>query len=82
MCSLLKKKGILYLMVPVGKSGVEFNSHRVFEIEEILSNFKKNNVFCINFHLIDDNGFLKLDYNHRKINKYNFAGGLFIFQKN
>ena len=82
MCSLLKKKGILYLMVPVGKSGVEFNSHRVFETEEILSNFKKNNVFCINFHLIDDNGILKLHYNHKKTKKYNFAGGLFIFQKN
>ena len=82
MCSLLKKKGFLYLMVPVGKDGVEFNSHRVFKPEDIIDNFKKNLVFCTEFHLIDDNGSLILNYRYSRVGKYNFAGGLFVFKKN
>ena len=34
--TLIKKNGLIYIMVPVGKPGVEFNSHRVFDPTEMI----------------------------------------------
>jgi hypothetical protein len=68
-------------MVPVGKDGVEFNSHRVFKPEVIINHFKQKNVFCVEFHLIDDDGMLKLNYDYHMTSYYNFAGGFFVFKK-
>lgn len=81
MSLLLQNNGILYLMVPVGKDGVEFNSHRVFKPEVIINHFKQKNVFCVEFHLIDDDGMLKLNYDYHMTSYYNFAGGFFVFKK-
>ncbi len=82
ICNLIKVKGLIYIMVPVGKPGVEFNSHRVFYPTEIIDYFNDYNCKLINFHLVDDDGDLHLNFDINLANKYNFGGGIYVFEKN
>jgi hypothetical protein len=51
---LLKRKGKLYLSVPIGnKERIEFNAHRIFNIETLLSIF--SDFKLVSFSYIDDN---------------------------
>lgn len=78
---LIKKKGIIYLMVPVGKESVHFNSHRVFDTKKLIKIFHQNKCILKEFHLINDEGKLKLNFNKEKTRKVGFCGGIFIFEK-
>ena len=78
---LADKSAILYLMVPIGKEGVEFNSHRVFKAFNIIEIFKKLNFDLIEFNFVDDSGELHLKSNIKETEKLNFGGGIFIFKK-
>lgn len=52
---VLKAEGTLYLSFPIGKSRIEFNAHRVFDIQYMLDKFKgKYNVKA--FSYVDDAG--------------------------
>ena len=82
ICNLIKKNGIIYIMVPVGKPGVEFNSHRVFDPNEMIANFNQYNCKLENFHLVDDNGNLNIDFNLSLASEFNFGGGIYVFKKN
>ena len=81
ICNLCESNGVIYIMVPVGKNGVEFNSHRVFNPNEIVDLFKNNNCNLIEFHLVDDYGELKIDFDPKEAVNLNFGGGIFIFKK-
>lgn len=52
---LLKKGGVLYLSFPIGDNRIEFNAHRVFDVQYMLDKFKgKFNVKT--FSYVDDKG--------------------------
>lgn len=52
---ILKKDGLLYLSVPIGKQRIEFNAHRIFSIEFILKLIEPD-FLLENFSYVDDNG--------------------------
>ena len=79
--NLADKSAIFYLMVPVGKEGVEFNSHRVFKAIDIIEIFKNLNFDLMEFSFVDDNGELKFKSSIKETEKLNFGGGIFIFKK-
>lgn len=79
---LADNSAIFYLMVPVGKEGVEFNSHRVFNPAHIIKILKNLDFDLIEFNFIDDNGNLYLKSNIKNAENLNFGGGIFCFQKN
>ena len=81
ICNLCENSGSIYIMVPVGKAGVEFNSHRVFNPHEIIKNFKINNCELIEFSLVDDFGELHINCDLNDAINLNFGGGIFIFNK-
>lgn len=53
LTKMLKKKGTLYLSVPIGPERIDFNAHRVFNIETILS-MAKPHYELLSFSYIDD----------------------------
>ena len=55
--SILKKGGILYLSVPIGRQRIEFNAHRVFAIRTIL-NLADEKFDLLEFSYVDDEGSL------------------------
>ena len=52
---ILKTDGILYLSVPIGKERIDFNAHRVFAIDTILT-MAENRFELIGFSYVDDGG--------------------------
>jgi len=71
---MLKQNGIFYLSVPIGKQRIEFNAHRVFSIDEILTLARKNNLKIFGFSYVDDNGYLHKNASLNSINiKSNFG---------
>ena len=55
LTKILRKGGKLYFSVPIGPQRVEFNAHRVFNIEYLLKTFDTN--FELNsFSYVDDKG--------------------------
>ncbi len=76
---ILKPGGRLYFSVPVGRERVEFNAHRVFEIDTILR------LFCelklSSFSMIGDDGRLYEDIEPARAPASEFACGLFEFTK-
>lgn len=77
----MKKDGMLYFSVPVGKEHLEFNAHRVFSAPSIVSAFK-------DFELIEYSACMNEEYEENiRIDKYDNAighgerFGLFLFKK-
>jgi len=79
---LSKDNSTIYILAPVGKEGVEFNAHWIFNPKEIIEEFKKYNFDLQEFHLIDDEGNLILNSSLDQTKNLNFGGGYFIFKKN
>jgi len=52
---MLKMGGTLYISFPIGKSGVHFNAHRVFDPTEILE-WSKGLFALVRFDYVDDAG--------------------------
>jgi transposase-like protein len=79
---MLQHSGILYLSVPIGSERVEFNAHRVFEMETILGMIK-NRFRTLNFSYVDDAGLLheNVRLNSSKIkSNYGCTYGCGIFE--
>jgi len=55
LSKILKKGGVLYLSVPMGPQRVEFNAHRVFSIDYLIS-ILSDKFEMINFSYVDDHG--------------------------
>ena len=49
---ILKSKGVFYFSVPIGPQRIEFNAHRVFSIEYLLTLLKKFDIRS--FSYVDD----------------------------
>ncbi|MBD2279341.1 MAG: DUF268 domain-containing protein [Aphanizomenon sp.] len=80
LTKLLKPGGTLLLSVPIGFERVEFNGHRVFSVETILS-LTKSDYDLISFSYIDDND----DFHNRtkivEVPEMTYACGLFELKK-
>ena len=85
LTKILKKKGTLYLSVPIGREEIQFNSHRIFSLNKIIEMFK--NDFTLNkFHYVDDNGDLEINVNInsekvKNISNWNYGCGIFEIKK-
>jgi hypothetical protein len=85
MTKMLKFKGKFYFSVPIGPQRIEFNAHRVFSIEYLLSIFSLN-FHILNFSYVDDNGIFhenqSLNAESIKNNfNCNYGCGIFILEK-
>lgn len=57
MINLLEENGVFYFSVPIGKTRIEFNAHRIFSLRYIKENFLDNRGLILSkFSYVDDNG--------------------------
>ena len=80
--SILKKKGKLYLSVPIGPQRIEFTAHRVFSIGYLLSLFMGKYQIDL-FSFVDDSGELhkNVELNDENINSnFNCYYGCGVFE--
>lgn len=83
---ILRRDGILYISVPIGKTRIEFNAHRIFSVGYIID-LIHNKFKILNFSYVDDKGdlFLKADLSdHQKIADNfgcEYGCGIFELQK-
>jgi Caenorhabditis protein of unknown function, DUF268 len=80
LTKLLKPSGKLLLSVPIGNERVEFNAHRVFSVETILS-LTKANYEMLSFSYIDDQGIFHENYGLRKVPDMMYGCGMFELRK-
>ena len=82
---ILKPGGILYLSFPIGCERIEFNAHRVFNINSPLD-WAKNKFELVDFSYIDDEGALhaSIDLNMELVavlSKMDYGCGIYEFRK-
>ena len=80
---VLASKGTLIFVAPVGKSKIEYNSHRIYSYEQVISLFP--NLSLIEFSLIPDDfreSGIILNANPDKVSEQTWACGCFHFTKN
>ena len=53
--AMLKKEGVFYFSVPIGKQRIEFNAHRVFSVKYLLDLFN-DDYTLVSFSYVDDAG--------------------------
>lgn len=79
---ILKKNGIFYFSVPIGKQRIEFNAHRIFSVEYLLKILTKD--FTVkHFSFVDDLGNFHENVsleNQEIANNYNCTYGCGIFE--
>lgn len=79
----LKKGGIFYFSVPIGKiQRIEFNAHRIFSIDYLLQYFENKYDIC-SFSYVDDAGDLHKDITLTKdtiASSFNLSYGCGIFE--
>lgn len=85
LTKLLKPNGKLYFSIPIGPERIEFNAHRVFEMDYILNLINKN-YKIISFSYVDDFGNLyinqELNSSNIKANfGCNYGCGIFELRK-
>lgn len=79
---LLASGGIFYFSTPIGRQRIEFNAHRIFSVEYLLSLFK-DDYKVERFSYVDDDGNFYEDapLNEKSIKEcYNFEYGCGIFE--
>lgn len=84
---MLKNNGRFYFSVPIGPQRIEFNAHRVFDINWLKEFFNKKKCVPIKFAYINDEG--KIFRGIEKLNNYksndnfncSYGTGIFILKK-
>jgi SAM-dependent methyltransferase len=79
LARVLRPGGRLYFSVPVGTERVEFNAHRIFDIETVLHSFA--GLTLLSCSLVDDAGELHRDVQPLAMRGFDYACGLFEFTK-
>jgi len=82
---ILKHGGIFYFSVPIGHQRIEFNAHRIFSVDYLLSLFSKE-YNLLSFSYIDDLGdfyeeVTLTDYDIKNNFDCTFGCGIFILEK-
>lgn len=80
LVKLLKPSGMLLLSVPIGKERIEFNAHRVFNVETIV-NLAYENLKLVSFSYIDDKGNFHENKAIKEVPNLLYGCGLFEFCK-
>lgn len=67
---ILKPGGRFYFSTPIGKQRIEFNAHRVFDVQYLIDIFKENYTL-VSFSYVNDEGdlFENIDLNEDKIKR-------------
>lgn len=81
LAMITKLGGKLYLSVPVGKERIEFNAHRVFNPNTIITEAQKHGLSLISFSMIDDFGHFTESTEPGSANEFNYGCGLYEFQR-
>ena len=76
---VLAKNGLLYFSLPIGKSRICFNAHRIHTPETIIKYFK--NLKLIEFSVVDDRKNYIASADPKKYNNLNYGCGMFLFKK-
>ena len=76
---VLAPGGRLYFSVPIGRERVEFNAHRIFEVDTILKCFSK--LRLVSFSFIGDDGRLHENIRPADAAAGNYGCGLFEFTR-
>ena len=76
LTKLLKPNGTLLLSVPIGIERVEFNAHRIFSVETILS-LTESDYELISFAYIDDNDDFRNNTKTVEVPDMTYGCGLF-----
>ena len=76
---VLARNGNLYFSLPVGKSRLCFNAHRIHNPEQILDYFKE--LKLIEFSGVDDKGNFLRNIKPRDLSEANYACGMFWFKR-
>ena len=84
--SMLKKEGIFYFSVPIGKQRIEFNAHRVFSVKYLLGLFEED-YSLVSFSYVNDAGdfFENIELSDSDISANfgcSYGCGIFKFLKN
>ena len=77
---VIKNKGNLLFVVPIGKPKIVFNAHRIYSYKNIIKYFHED-FELKEFKLITDNGEFINNPKTNIINKQNFGCGCFYFKK-
>jgi hypothetical protein len=80
LTKLLKPNGTLLLSVPIGLERVEFNAHRIFSVETILS-LTESDYDLISFSYIDDNGDFHNSTKTVEVPEMTYGCGMFEFKR-
>lgn len=76
---VLASGGDLLFVVPVGKSKLMFNAHRIYSYDQIIKYFSDLNL--INFALVEDDGNFLDSANKDDSDRQNYGCGCFWFKK-
>lgn len=76
---VLKKEGLLYLAVPIGREKICFNAHRVFNPDTIINYLQP--LMLVEFSVITDEEKYLQFVSPKKYANQDYACGLFIFKK-
>lgn len=76
---VLATGGRLYFSVPIGRPRIEFNAHRVFHPQEVLTHFDDLRLDA--FSAIDDRGDLHEDVAPAEFADQSYGCGIFVFRK-
>ena len=77
---MLKSGGTLYISFPIGKSGVHFNAHRVFDPTDILS-WSKGLFELVRFDYVDDAGSLRCNASLSPPPVVSYGCGIYTLKK-
>jgi len=81
LAMITKGGGKLYLSVPVGIERIEFNAHRVFSPDTIVSEMKKYSFVLLSFSMVDDYGDFTENVDPTSASEFNYGCGLYEFKK-
>ncbi|MDD2225313.1 MAG: DUF268 domain-containing protein [Candidatus Shapirobacteria bacterium] len=76
---VVKKGGYLIFVVPIGKPKIEFNAHRIYSYDQVLSYFEKFHLE--EFSLVTDSGNFIENANPQLVLDQNYGCGMFLFKK-
>jgi ubiquinone/menaquinone biosynthesis C-methylase UbiE len=76
---VLKKNGLLYLSLPVGKERICFNAHRVCSPKNVTKYLE--NLKLLEFSVVDDTGKFIRSCDYREYEHADYSCGLFLFTK-
>ncbi len=76
---VLKPKGSLLFVTPVGKPNIRFNAHRIYSYDQVVSYF--SGLHVQQFALVDDSGQFTLTANPAYANVQNYGCGCWWFVK-